>query len=121
MKFLLDMGLARSTAVYLRNQGYDAIHLREQGWQRWPDEKIVEKARAEARVIITHDLDFGRLIALTQYRLPSVITLRLDNMKATNVNHFLTEVLSQFAPDLETGALVSINERAIRVRTLPIE
>jgi predicted nuclease of predicted toxin-antitoxin system len=121
VKFLLDMGLARSTAAYLRSQGYDAIHLRDQGWQRWPDDRIVEKARDGARVIITHDLDFGRLVALTQNRLPSVITLRLDNMKANNVNHYLTEVLNQFAAELDAGALVSNNERAIRVRTLPIE
>lgn len=49
MKFLLDMGLARSTAVYLRTQGYDALHLREQGLQRLDDAKIVEKALAEDR------------------------------------------------------------------------
>ena len=33
MKFLLDMGLARSTVDFLRRQGYDAVHLREQGLQ----------------------------------------------------------------------------------------
>jgi predicted nuclease of predicted toxin-antitoxin system len=26
MKFLLDMGLARSTAIFLRGQGYEAVH-----------------------------------------------------------------------------------------------
>jgi len=34
VRFLLDMGLARSTADFLRKQGYDTIHLREQGLQR---------------------------------------------------------------------------------------
>ncbi|MGH2593313.1 MAG: hypothetical protein ACRDGG_07350 [Anaerolineae bacterium] len=33
MKFLLDMGLARSTATFLRGRGHDAIHLRHEGLQ----------------------------------------------------------------------------------------
>ncbi len=120
MKFLLDMGLARSTATFLRTQGYNAVHLREEGWQRLADEKIIEKARNEDRVILTHDLDFGRLIALSQRQFPSVITFRLDNMPPIYVNHCLAEILARFAPELEAGALVSANEQAIRVRPLPL-
>jgi len=63
VKFLLDMGLARSSADFLRDQGYDTIHLREQGLQRLDDDDIVNKARAEGRVILTQDLDFGRIMA----------------------------------------------------------
>ena len=51
MKFLLDMGLAQSTARSLRQQGYDAVHLRDQGLQRLDDEEIIDKARAEGRII----------------------------------------------------------------------
>jgi hypothetical protein len=65
MKFLADMGLARSTVAFLRAQGHDAVHLRDQGLQRLEDEEIIEKARAEGRVILTHDLDFGRIIAVS--------------------------------------------------------
>ena len=120
MKFLLDMGLARSSADFLRDQGYDTIHLREQGLQRLDDDDIVNKARAEGRVILTHDLDFGRIMALSQSHLPSVITFRLNNMRPAQVNHYLAQVLSRFAEQLQAGALVSVNERAIRVRLLPI-
>jgi hypothetical protein len=40
MRFLPDMGLARSTAQHLRDCGYDALPLREQGLQRLPDAEI---------------------------------------------------------------------------------
>jgi predicted nuclease of predicted toxin-antitoxin system len=120
VKFLLDMGLARSTADFLRRQGYDAVHLREQGLQRMEDHDIVSKARTEGRVILTHDLDFGRIIALSQNQLPSLITFRLSNMQPHQVNHYLAEVLDRFAEQLESGALVSVSERAIRVRPLPV-
>ena len=121
MNFLLDMGRARSTAVFLRSQGYEATHLREEGLQRLDDPQIINKARSEGRIIITHDLDFGRLVALSQSQLPSVITLRLDNMQPAQVNHYLTEVLTHFTESLAQGALVSVNERAIRVRLLPVK
>lgn len=120
MKFLLDMNLAQSTANFLRSQKYDAVHVREEGMQRAKDSEIIDKARREKRIILTHDLDFGRLIALSQSSHPSVITFRLNNMQPAQVNHYLAEVLTRFTDELEAGALVSINERTIRVRTLPI-
>lgn len=57
MKFLADMGLARRTTVYLRALGHHAVHLRDQSLQGMSDEKIVEQAQAEGRVILTHDPD----------------------------------------------------------------
>jgi predicted nuclease of predicted toxin-antitoxin system len=120
MKFLLDMGLSQSSTTFLRTQGYDVVHLRDQGLQRWADDQIIDKARREERVILTHDLDFGRIVALSQSQLPSVITFRLDDMQPVQVNHYLAEVLAQFTAELQAGALVSVHERAIRVRLLPI-
>lgn len=117
---LLDMGLAQSTARFLRDQGYDAVHLREQGLQRLPDEEIIDKAREEARIILTHDLDFGRLMALSGERLPSVITFRLKKMRAANVNRFLRVVLERHESQLAQGVLISVNEETIRVRLLPV-
>jgi predicted nuclease of predicted toxin-antitoxin system len=121
VKFLADMGLAHNTMVFLRSQGHDALHLRDQGLQRLSDNEIIEKARAENRIILTHDLDFGRIIALSGAQIPSVITFRLANMKPTAVNQHLSEILARFAPKLERGALISVSEWSVRVRSLPID
>ena len=43
MKFLLDMGLAQSTARLFDELGHDAVHLRDQGLQRLPDEEIINE------------------------------------------------------------------------------
>jgi predicted nuclease of predicted toxin-antitoxin system len=51
MKFLADMGISMTVVRNLRESGYDAIHLREEGLQRLPDLNIVEKARQENRVM----------------------------------------------------------------------
>ena len=120
MKFLLDMGLAHSTARFLQSQGHDAVHLRDQGLQELSDQDIVVKARDEGRIILKHDLDFGRIIALSQQRLPSVITLRLGDMRPDSVNHHPVQVIAHLSEQLREGALVSVNERAIRTRSLPV-
>jgi predicted nuclease of predicted toxin-antitoxin system len=114
------MGLARSTTAFLRAQGHDAVHLRDQGRQRLSDQQIVDKARAENRVILTHDLDFGRIIALSGVGVPSVIAFRLADMRPVEVNRYLGQILARFATELENGALVSVSEGSIRVRSLPI-
>ena len=120
MKFLLDMGLAQSTARHLQILGHDAVHLRDQRLQRLPDDQIIQKARAEGRIILTHDLDFSRLVAISQSQLPSVITFRLKDMRPAQVNHYLNEALDHFAAELQSGALVSIGENGIRARQLPV-
>jgi len=120
MKFLLDMGLAQNTAKFLRGHGHDAIHLRDQGLQRLTDPMIVEKAVRENRVILTHDLDFGRIVALSRGLLPSVVTFRLENMQADEVNRYLQDVLIRCAGEIESGALISVTERAVRIRRLPV-
>jgi len=121
VKFLLDMGLARSTAADLRGRGYDAVHLRDEGLQRLSDEAIVQTAMAEGRIILTHDLGFGRIVTSSREHLPSVITFRLADMRPVRVNAYLGDVLDRFAARLRAGALVSVSERGIRVRTLPIQ
>ena len=71
-------------------------------------------------MILTHYLDFSRLVALSQARFPSVVNFRLKDMRPTRVNFYLNEVLSHFTEALEVGALISVNEEGIRVRQLPV-
>jgi predicted nuclease of predicted toxin-antitoxin system len=65
MKFLADMGISPRTVTWLRKQGYDAVHLNEQGLERLSDEAILSKARKEERVVLTLDLDFSYLLAIS--------------------------------------------------------
>jgi predicted nuclease of predicted toxin-antitoxin system len=106
------MGVSLRTVAWLRQQGHEAVHLREE---------VLAKARAEQRVLLTMDLDFGYLLAASGSQLPSVILFRLQDERAEVVNARLAEVLARCASDLEAGAIVSVTEGAIRVRRLPIE
>jgi predicted nuclease of predicted toxin-antitoxin system len=120
MKFLADMGISPGVVRALRKQGHDPIHLQEQGLGRLPDGEILMKARAEGRVVLTHDLDFGELLAASGGILPSVIIFRLKDMRAENVSQHLSAILDQQTGALLAGAVCSVSERKARIRTLPL-
>jgi predicted nuclease of predicted toxin-antitoxin system len=120
MKFLADMAISQSTVLWLRQQGHDAYHVRDEGMQRSLDQEILAKARAEERILLTLDLDFGYLMAVSGAVLPSLIIFRLGNETATAVTHRLEEALACCEKDLLAGALVTVDDNTIRVRQLPI-
>ncbi len=70
--------------------------------------------------MLTHDLDFGELLAVSGAMLPSVITFRLRNMRPDNVLRHLRLVLELYAVDLEVGAFVTVTEGYARIRVLPL-
>ncbi len=120
MRFLADMGISPKTVAFLCDLGHDAVHLHSRGLDRLPDSAILELARAESRVLLTHDLDFAELMAAGKEVLPSVIVFRLRSMRPERVNQHLQSVLSQYQEQLEQGAIVSVTEGQARVRLLPI-
>ena len=120
MRFLLDMGISPASAVFLRSRGADVVHLAERALSRLDDPGILELARTESRILVTHDLDFGEFIAAAGTELPSVITFRLRNMRPDHVNHYLVEILTHHQALLERGAIMTVTEGQIRVRSLPL-
>lgn len=107
MKFLADVGISMNTVRTLREQGYDIVHLR--------------KARAEARIVLTFDLDFADLLALGVSDSPSVVIFRLRDETPASVNPRLLEVLNERSKELEKGALIIVEDSRYRMRRLPIE
>jgi Uncharacterized protein conserved in bacteria len=120
MRFLADMGVALRVVEWLRSQGHEAIHLREEGLHRLPDEAIFDKAVAERRIVLTFDLDFGEIIALSEGRFVSVILFRLHNTRTPHAIDRLRVVLEESAPALEQGAIVVVEESRYRIRRLPL-
>lgn len=78
------------------------------------------KAAQERRVVLTHDLDFGTLLAFSQARLPSVIIFRLTNMTPANVNVYLDNLIAENSTSFEVGVICIITEVRVRIRHLPI-
>ena len=120
MRFLADMGISPRTVAKLRTEGYDAVHLIEVGLAKLEDRDILVKARNEERIVLTIDLDFGYLLAVSGAKLPSVILFRLGNESREVVEEYLDDVLDRFSQELKDGAIISVKNDGFRVRLLPI-
>lgn len=119
MKFLADMGISPRTVDLLRTLGHDARHLMDENLERLSDRDVLAKAKREECILLTHDLDFGELLAASGAKLPSVIIFRLRNMRPEHVNEYLRALLAEHTDILERGAIVSVAEGRIRIRSLP--
>jgi predicted nuclease of predicted toxin-antitoxin system len=120
MRFLADMGVSERVVEWLRANGHEAVHLREERLHRLPDEDIFAKAIQEKRVILTWDLDFGEILALSKRHTVSAIVFRLSNTRSTNVIRRLARVLAESSQDLEDGAIIAVEEGRHRIRLLPL-
>ena len=120
MKFLADMGISPQVVEWLRTNGHDAVQLHQLGLDRLTDQEVLQKFLQEERVLITHDLDFGELLAASGENLPSVIIFRIKDMRAANINRYLSGILSKHSQVLEQGVVCSVTERKVRLRSLPI-
>ena len=120
MRLLDDLNVAPRTVEFLRSRGHDVVRSDALLPGTASDAEIVETALREARTIRTHDLDFSALVALSGRSRPSVISLRLSSSRIERVNQRLQEVLVAIATELESGAIVSVEDGGVRARSLPI-
>lgn len=106
MRILVDMSVDIRVADWLRSQGHDAVHLRDQGLHRMPNGEIFAKALSEDRIVVTSDLDFGEIAAALKDTSGKVVLLRLQNSRPANVIRRLDSVLPRVELDLAAGAVV---------------
>jgi predicted nuclease of predicted toxin-antitoxin system len=120
MRFLADAGISPKTVEFVNELGHEAVHVRALGLQRAPDLDLVNRARADSSVILTFDLDFGDILALGVLDKPSVILFRLADERAESVNRHLSTVVAERHAELESGALIVVEDAQYRIRRLPI-
>lgn len=119
-KLLLDMNLSPMWVQVLRDRGWDTVHWSSIGDPRATDEEIMAWAAEDGRVVFTHDLDFGTMLALSHDRGPSVFQVRAADTMPDHLGAMVFAALEQHEADLAAGALVVVDEARSRVRVLPI-
>lgn len=120
MKLLADVHISPRTVEFLRSLGHDVIRVPEVLPASASDAAIIQHARQHDQVILTQDLDFSALVALSGATRPSILSLRLASARIEHVNEVLQRVLADLGPTLRAGAIVSVEEHRIRIRDLPI-
>jgi predicted nuclease of predicted toxin-antitoxin system len=117
---LIDVNLSPDWADALAAESWDAVHWSSIGDPRATDDVLMGWARENDRVVFTHDLDFGTLLALSHASGPSVVQVRARNVLPDHLSPIVVAALEQHEADLATGAIVVVDESSSRVRVLPL-
>lgn len=121
MRFLLDQNLPHVLAAMLAADGHDAVHARDLELSRASDTEILEATRAQGRVLVSADTDFGELLARSNAAGPSVVLLRRQSQRrAGEIAALLIANLPPLIEALEQGSIVVLDDERIRVRRLPL-
>ena len=94
MKFLVDMPISPDAARWLIEKGHDATHASDVGLDRAPDLEVLEAARIEDRIVVTADLDYPRLLAITRAEAPGLILFRGGNYSDAEIIDGLSRVFA---------------------------
>jgi len=121
MKILLDMNLSPALVQKLSSLSHTATHWSEVGDASAVDREIMAWAAENGYTVLTHDLDFGALLAASGGEKPSVMQIRTRDLLSDAYLQALQDALVRFELELEKGALVVVEPGRARVRILPLD
>lgn len=120
MKVLLDMPVSSMLIRVLEAYGHEAIHAHQIGKDTATDSELLEIARHESRVVITADLDFPRLLALSMADGPGIILFRGGNYSNAEMCDLLEHTLKGVPPEVLESSICVVDRKRIRVTRLPV-
>ena len=120
MKLIVDMNLSPRWVETLGVAGFTAVHWSGVGPGAAPDSVIMAHAIEHGCIVLTHDLDFGAMLAASRGSAPSVVQIRADDISPEAIGDQVIQALRQMAAELGQGALLTIEPHRSRLRILPL-
>jgi predicted nuclease of predicted toxin-antitoxin system len=121
VRLLIDMNLSPRWVKFLNDADIEATHWSMCGAANAPDAEIMAYARANDFVVLTNDLDFSAILAVTNGEKPSVVQIRSEDLNPNFIGQAVIDALKQMTPELEQGALLTIDVARTRLRLLPLQ
>jgi predicted nuclease of predicted toxin-antitoxin system len=118
LKFLLNMNLPRELGRMLASVGHEWQHVADIGMARAADASILAEARGQGECVLTHDLDYGQLLAFSGDSAPSVVIFRLRRADVELMFRRETDAWGEIEDRLKSGAIVIIEEASLRHPTV---
>jgi predicted nuclease of predicted toxin-antitoxin system len=113
------MNLSPDWVSFLQTHGHTVVHWSMIGDIHASDPELMDWARANGHVILTHDLDFGTILAQTHATGPSVILIRNQDTLPAAIGAAVAAAFQQCEQNLQAGALVVVEPTYHRIRILP--
>jgi predicted nuclease of predicted toxin-antitoxin system len=114
------MNLSPRWADTLAAAGFEAMHWSAIGSPGATDETIMGFARAGSWIVLTNDLDFGIMLAVSLDDGPSVVQLRARHTNPDVHGPTVVRALRWAEERLVRGALLTVDPGRMRVRLLPL-
>lgn len=114
--FIADENVSQLVIERLRSGGFDIIAVREIR-PGASDGSVLEMARAQSRILITEDRDFGELIVRQRLEVSGVMLLELDRLSNRAEAERTLEAISTLSDKL-VGNIVIVEPSRVRIRPL---
>jgi predicted nuclease of predicted toxin-antitoxin system len=112
VRFLIDRCAGGRLAEWLRREGHDAEEVSGLGPDPG-DQAILERAKADRRVLITIDTDFGFLVYAGGLEHAGLV--RLPDVPAARRIEIVAQLLESHAQELVAGAVITVKGGRIRI------
>ncbi len=113
---LADENIDRHFIEALRGNGFDVLSIREEH-PGVSDSHVIELARANQRIILTEDKDFGEWVYAHHVKDISVVLLRYAPRDSDHILEVLLDLLRARLESLR-GSFVIVATNKVRIRTL---
>lgn len=118
MRFLTDQDVWLVTVRFLRGLGHGVLTAGEAGQSRTSDDGLLRLARAERRLLITRDKDYGSLVFLQGEEAGGVILLRVTLPEIDEAHAQLQRLLDEHGEDQLGKWFCVVEPRRYRIRSL---
>lgn len=114
MKFLVDEGVDKPIVDLLRTHGFD-VHYILETHRGVDDEKVLDLANEEERVLLTQDKDFGEMVFRLKKVHLGIVLIRLGVNTSAEKARLVNFALLEYGEKL-INAFTVIQNNAIRIR-----
>jgi predicted nuclease of predicted toxin-antitoxin system len=118
LRFLADESCDFSVVRALRESGYDVVAVVERA-PGAPDERVIELARSEERILLTEDRDFGRLVFAAAHASSGVVYIRFPAPRRSELPARILDLVQGEGERLARSFSV-VGPTRIRIRNLPV-
>lgn len=114
------MNLSPEWCKALEAEGFEAVHWSAVGDPRATDASILAWAHSNQHIVLTKDLDFGAILAVSHASAPSVLQVRAHDVTPDHLRTAVVLAIRRYGDHLRRGALISFDETSHRARILPL-
>jgi predicted nuclease of predicted toxin-antitoxin system len=117
LRFLADESCDFAAVRALRAEGFDVLSVAEDS-PGADDERVIELALHELRILLTEDKDFGQLVFAAGAKSLGVVLIRFPASARPAVAPRVLELVRRHSDRL-TGSFIMLQPRRTRISALP--